>query len=213
MHGEPVPHVHCPVVPEQLSDDAPHGAQSSPWIPHCGPVGGETQVAPLQQPFGHVCALQTHAPDWHTCPTPHAADVPHWHTPAAEQLSDSVAEHPTHIAPSVPQVVVEDVSHVVPLQHPFGHDVELQTHAPPEQICPVVHSAFVPHWQPSAPHAFAFVMSHAEHAAPFVPQVATEDVSHAAPAQHPDAQFCGVHPVQTCDVHVCGDGHDEQLEP
>jgi hypothetical protein len=30
VQGEPVPHVHWPVVAEQLSDDAPHGEQSSP---------------------------------------------------------------------------------------------------------------------------------------------------------------------------------------
>jgi hypothetical protein len=182
-------------------------------MPHCGPVGGETQVEPSQHPFGHVCALQTQAPDWHTCPAPHAADVPHWQAPAAEQLSDRVAEHPTHAAPSVPQVVVDETSQVVPLQHPLGHDVELQTHAPPEHTCPVVHCAFAPHWHPRRPQAFALVMSHAEQAAPFVPHVATDDVSHAAPAQHPEGQFCGVHPVQTCAVHVCGDGQAEHVDP
>jgi hypothetical protein len=213
VHGEPVPQVHCPVVGEQLSDSAPHGAQLSPWRPHSGPVGGETHVGPLQHPFGQVCALQTHAPDWQTCPAPHAADVPHWHTPEDEQLLDDDATQPTHVAPSVPQLLMVDISQVVPLQHPLGHEVELQTHEPPEQTCPLVHAAFAPHWQPSEPQAFALVMSHAEQAAPLVPHVVKDDVSHAAPAQHPVGQFWGVHPVHTCDVQVWGEGQPEQVEP
>jgi hypothetical protein len=86
----------------------------------------------LQHPFGHVAALQTHAPDWQTCPALHAAELPHWQTPVDEQLSESVAEQPTQVAPSVPQFVVDGVSHVLPLQQPVEQDVELQTHDPPE---------------------------------------------------------------------------------
>jgi hypothetical protein len=212
-HGDPVPHMQAPVVAEQLSDVAPHDAHVRPWSPHSAPVGGDTQVVPLQHPLGHVWALQTHEPDWHTCPAPHSADEPHRHAPDVEQLFESDDGHVTHVAPSVPHAVTDGVSHVAPLQHPLGHDVELHVHMPAEQTCPVEHSTPLPHWQPSGPQAFAFVMSHAEHASPCVPHVASDDVSHTAPAQHPLGQFCGVHPVHTCDVHVCGDGHDEHIEP
>jgi hypothetical protein len=128
-------------------------------------------------------------------------------------LFESDAGHVTHVAPSVPQLVIDDVSQIVPLQHPLGHDVELHTHDPPEQTCPLAHSTPEPHWHPSEPQAFAFVMSHAAQAAPSVPHVASDDGSHTAPAQHPVGQFCGVHPVQTWDVQVCGDGHPEQSDP
>ncbi len=63
--GDPVPHVHCPVVGEHPSDVRPHVEHARPWSPHSGPVGGDTQVVPLQHPFGHVWALHTHDPDWH----------------------------------------------------------------------------------------------------------------------------------------------------
>ncbi len=69
---------------------------------------------PLQQPFGHETASQTHWPVvlLHSCPDGHAA----------------------HAAPPVPHVPFDSEpyeTHVLPLQQPFGHEVALHTHCPP----------------------------------------------------------------------------------
>ena len=74
----------------------------------------------------------------------HGAFVPQRHIPA-EQLSANAALQPTQVSASMPHVVNDEALHVDPWQHPFGHDVELQTQAPPEHTCPAAHAGPVPH--------------------------------------------------------------------
>ena len=100
-----------------------------PIVPHAVPVVGELHtVPPVQHPLGHDAELHTHAPFKHVCPTAQGWPCPQLQAPADEQLSASLAVQATHAAPSVPQVANPEVVHVLPLQHPLGHDAELQTH-------------------------------------------------------------------------------------
>ncbi len=113
-----------------------HDEHAAPPVPHieadCEVYA--THVEPLQQPFGHEVALQTHWPVvvLHIWPVPHAA----------------------HATPPVPHdVFVSDAygSQVLPLQQPFGHEVASQTHCPVFLLhsWPVAHAA---HAAPAAPH-------------------------------------------------------------
>jgi hypothetical protein len=130
-----------------------HAAHAAPPVPHSPGDCEEyaTQVLPLQQPWGHEVALHTHSPVvvLHCWPEGHAPQA----------------------LPSVPQATfVSDANgrHVLPLQQPFGHDVELQTHCPA-----LLHS-----W----PEA------HAVQAAPPVPHCvldSPEGATHAPEAQQP----------------------------
>lgn len=73
------------------------------------------QVLPLQQPFGHEAASQTHwPPALHSCPVTQAA---HATPPVPHELVDSLA-YASHV-PLVP-----------PLQHPLGHVSALHEHRP-----------------------------------------------------------------------------------
>jgi hypothetical protein len=69
----------------------------------------------------------------------HAAFVPHLHVPDV-QRSLVADEHIEHAPPPVPQALVDCGSHTLPLQHPVGHEVALQTHRPPEHAWPMAHS-------------------------------------------------------------------------
>jgi hypothetical protein len=110
--------------------------QTAPPVPHCDDDSDEyaTQVAPLQQPFGHEVESQTHWPVvlLHSWPDPHAP----------------------HVAPPVPQEPfdsTEYASHVpLEVQQPAGHDVASQTHLPAElHSWPEGHAA---HVAPLLPH-------------------------------------------------------------
>lgn len=89
-----------------------HAAPPLPhWEPDCDAYG--TQTLPLQHPFAHDVASQVHAPVvlLHSWPVVHAPQA----------------------APAVPHVVLDSDAygtHVLPLQQPFGHEVESQTQAP-----------------------------------------------------------------------------------
>jgi hypothetical protein len=100
-----------------------------PPIPHAGPVGGDVQTLPVQQPPAHDVAVHTQTPPEQACPAAQGAPAPHRQAPAGEQLS-AEAPQATHALPSVPQLVSCDVSHVAPLQHPLGHEAELHTQWP-----------------------------------------------------------------------------------
>jgi hypothetical protein len=69
----------------------------------------------------------------HTPPSQpaHGGFVPHRHCPP-EQTFD-VPEHVLHVLPPVPQLVVDGVSHVVPLQQPVGQEMLSQVHDPLKQ--------------------------------------------------------------------------------
>ena len=91
-------------------------------------------MLPLQQPFGHELASQTHAPaPLHSCPVAHAAQAA---PPAPQDELDSF----------------ESASHDPPLQHP-PHDVPPQLHAPLAQAWPEEHAL---HAAPPVPHSEAF---------------------------------------------------------
>jgi hypothetical protein len=75
----------------------------------------------------------------------HAGTLPHWHTPDEEQLSAVEGSHATHISPPTPQFGSPGVMHVVPEQHPLGHEVALQAHTPSKQICPETQAGRLPH--------------------------------------------------------------------
>lgn len=98
------------------------------------------QTLPVQQPWAHEVAVHTQTPFEQACPAPQGAPAPHRHAPAGEQLSEE-ASQATQAMPSVPQLESCEVSHVVPLQHPVGHDAELHTQWPPEHACPAPHAA------------------------------------------------------------------------
>jgi hypothetical protein len=90
-------------------------------------------VLPLQHPFGHDAALQTHCPVvlLHACP----------------------AEHALHEAPPVPHEVLDSDAYgsQVPdaVQQPCGHEVASQTHCP----VPRLHSSPAEHDLQDAPPA------------------------------------------------------------
>jgi len=124
--------VHVPLA-EQPSAVMPQLLQLDPPVPHAPPVVGVTHTTPPeQQPLGHDPAVHTHAPLLQAWPLAHAEPAPHWHAPEDEQLSAVVVLHEEHVLPSVPQLESDGVVQTPPEQHPFGHEVELQTHAPPE---------------------------------------------------------------------------------
>ena len=117
---------HCPVA---LLHSWPvaQDPQAAPLVPH-EPLDSEaygSQVLPLQQPFGHDAALQTHAPLLHVWPAAHA-----------KQFAPP--------APHDEAVSLESGSHVEPLQQP--------PHEPPPQLqTPFVHESPVPHALHAAP--------------------------------------------------------------
>ena len=206
-HAGPAPQVHVP-EPEQPSPVVPQSLQVDPFVPHAAPVGGSAQTLPVQQLIGHDAALQRQAPPLQICPGPHAAPEPQWQTPEPEQLSLVDGSQVVQALPLVPHVDSDAVVHVVPEQQPAGQDVELHTHAPLEQTCPLPHMGDDPQLHaPDDEQLSAFVVSHAEQAAPLTPHVVTDGASQVAPAQHPLGQLEEVHPVQVPDVHVCGLGH------
>jgi hypothetical protein len=128
-------HEQTPVVMSQRPfAQEPHAA---PPLPHCEDDCDEycTHVLPLQQPFAHDVALQTH------CPVPRLHSCPDAHAP--------------QVAPPVPHDVFDSAawaSHVPPLQQPAGHEVTSQTHCPPLHSCPAPHALHVP---PEVPHAMS----------------------------------------------------------
>jgi DNA-binding XRE family transcriptional regulator len=144
-HAAPAPHAHVPAREQLLAVVVLHEWHAFPPSPHSGNVGVTQEAAPAQQfvPI-HVDGLQkavTHEPDWQTKGEPHAAEDPHTHLPASvpsaepPQPSEVLGLQAAHIWPPYPQDEGQvGASHVLPEQQPIGHDVELQTHVPPEQI-------------------------------------------------------------------------------
>jgi hypothetical protein len=122
---------------EAFAGHAAHPPQVAPCVPHSVVDWPEyaTQESPSQQPFGHD--VESHA-----------------HFPASVRHSRFVP-HAAHVAPAVPHEVLDSDAHGshVPLcvQHPFGHDVESQTHCPASvwHSCPEGHAA---QEAPPAPH-------------------------------------------------------------
>lgn len=123
-----MPHLQTPLVHE--SPDG-HAAHAAPPVPHDVPDSEAygTHVFPLQHPFGHEVALQTHPAFVHCWPEAHCADPLHVHAPAVHPLA-SVALQAVHAPPPVPQLVTDGTSQVVPEQHPEAQLPALQAAAP-----------------------------------------------------------------------------------
>lgn len=114
----------------------------------------------------------------------------------------------------MPQLANCEVSQVLPLQHPVGHDAELHTHAPPTHACPAPHAGPEPQLHcPELEQLSAVEASHCTQATPAVPQLPNAEVSQLAPEQHPPAQLVEVQPVQTPPTQFWSAGHIEQLAP
>ena len=211
--ASPPPHVHAPAE-EHPSAVAPHAWHCKPPVPHAGPVGGEVQTFPVQHPWEHEVAVQTHTPLEHACPGLQAALAPHRQAPAGEQLSAVVALQATHALPSIPQLPNSEVWQVLPLQQPVGHDAELQTQCPITHACPAPHASDEPQLHlPDAEQLSAVDGVHWAQATPATPQLPKSDDSQLAPKQQPVAQFAGVQPVHTPATQFWSAGHIEQPEP
>jgi hypothetical protein len=213
-HGAPPPHVHEP-ADEQPSPVPPHGWHVEPWVPQAGPVAGEVHTLPVQHPVGHDAELQTHMPFKHVCPTAQAGPAPQLQAPEGEQVLASLMLHGTQAMPSVPQLPNDEAVHVFPLQHPPGHEAELQRHCPPTQVCPASHGPEEPQLHaPAVEQLFELDATQATQATPATPQVANVEVSHVAPAQQPKGQLKIVQPVQVpASLQSCSDGHAVHPEP
>jgi hypothetical protein len=107
----------------------PHPAHTAPPLPQAFVpwLAYGTQVAPLQQPFGQVVALQPPVPASAPPVPPSAGKM---------QLPEEQTRPPLHatqLAPPFPQVLVPwpaKGTQVAPLQQPFGHVVALQPTVP-----------------------------------------------------------------------------------
>jgi hypothetical protein len=144
-----------------------------------------SHAEPLQQP-AHVVLSQTHTPLEQRCPVAHAGPPPQVHVPPDEHPSPA-EPHDWHVEPPVPHdgPVGGDV-HTLPLQHPLGHDAELQTHAPPLQIWPAAHGGPAPHAHaPEGEQLSACVGLQPTQELPSVPQLERDGVVHEVPLQHP----------------------------
>jgi hypothetical protein len=151
-------------------------------------MGVHTPLA--QHPLGHDVASQTHSPSEHRSPSPHALLIPQRQTPIDEQLSASWVPHCTHVDPAEPQLESERAMHVVPLQHPLGHDVASHTHRPPAHRCPDVQAAAPPHVHVPCVHPSVVFESHVPHE--HAPLTHAWPVAHAGPP--PQVQAPAVQP-------------------
>ena len=138
--------------------------------------------------------------------------MPHAHVPEAEQLSAAGRAHETQAAPSVPQVEVDEVVHVVPAQQPVGQDAELQTQAPAEQSWPAPHAGPEPHLQAPEVQLSAEPGAQATQAAPPEPHALSEGVLHVSPEQHPD-EHVELQPLHAPLVQLSVPMHAWQADP
>lgn len=126
-HGGLAPHWQAPPTQELVTVGS-HVAHVPPAVPQVA-CEGALQVAPLQHPPAHDCAVHTHWPFVQACPGAHPAPTPHVHAPLVHELA-RVGSHAAQVLPLVPHVPGAGVLHAVPLQHPLAHDVASQVHAP-----------------------------------------------------------------------------------
>lgn len=184
--GALVPQRHAPPASQRSAVVVLQATQAAPPAPHAASEG-VVQIAPEQQPLGHVVASHTHPPSTHSWPAAQAGPVPQRHSPSAHE--SAIAEsQATHAAPPAPHVVLELARHVLPSQQPLGHEVASHTHAPPAQRWPLPHGGPDPHVHAPAVHPSARDGSHATHAPPAVPHVARLGALHVVPEQHPVVQ-------------------------
>jgi hypothetical protein len=170
---------------------APHGVHAAPIVPHA--VGEEAvQALPLQHPVGHDVASQVHAPATQCCPAAHGAALPQAHAPFLHE-SARTGSHGAQALPAGAHAAADVAVHAPFAQHPLAHDVASHAQAPKEQCWPGAHAALAPHTHAPAVQAVLSVGSHATHAAPPIPHVASEDGMHAFSAQHPLGHDAALH--------------------
>jgi hypothetical protein len=129
---------------------AGHMVQALPPPPHELALSPARHAPAEQQPVGHDVLSQMQVLATQRCPGAQVAPVPQRQTPVAEQLSER-ASQATQLAPAVPQLAIDRVEQVAPLQQPPGHDVPSQTHSPFAQRWPPAHAADEPHAQVPSP--------------------------------------------------------------
>jgi hypothetical protein len=129
-----VPQAHCPDV-VQVSERPPQLVQLLPWTPHVA-TDRMRQLAPWQQPFGQLVALQVQLPFTHCCPGAQAAWLPHRQLPVDEQLSP-LSPQAMQAAPPLPHSpAFGGVTQVAPEQQPLAQLLALQPEQlPPVQVC------------------------------------------------------------------------------
>lgn len=169
----------------------PQSAHAEPAPPQaCWALPAWQWPVASQQPVGHDAASQTHTPETHCCPAPHAAPVPQAQPPLV-QRSAVIVEQALHAAPPPPHTAAvsdENGTQVLPRQQPPGHEVALQTHAPAaSQTWPLPHAAPAPQWQTPPVQALPEVPQLAQ-VAPPVPHAPAVGVTHAPALQHPVGQ-------------------------
>ncbi len=201
-HAAPPPQEHEPAALQLSESTSSQAVQPLPEVPHAVKAGDSHVSSAPQQPFAHDVLLQRQTPLMHTCPTPQGAPVPHVHSPVM-QPSDVPDAHALQVAPARPHAEGETTSsHVVPSQHPSGHEAASQMQSPPTHACPPLHAGLPPHvHSPVVEHASDRVLSHATQTAPPTPQVASPDDLHSVPEQHPSAQLVA-HSEHTPPVHI-----------
>jgi len=74
-----------------------------PPLPHIPVEFPGKHEVPAQQPE-HESGSHTHEPMSQRWPDPHGGLVPHWQSPAVEQLSALLASHALQASPSIPQL-------------------------------------------------------------------------------------------------------------
>jgi hypothetical protein len=125
---------------------AGHDWQAPPPPPHDDAVTPARQAPSAQQPVAHDVLSQTQVLATQRWPGEQASPLPQRQLPDDEQLSER-ASHATQVEPALPQVVVERVWQVAPVQQPLGHDVASHRQRPPAQRWPPTQAAPVPQTQ------------------------------------------------------------------
>jgi len=165
LHGvPPVPHAQLPELVHR-SERESHATQAEPLVPH-EPTAAVWHVVPEQHPVAQLVGVQV-------------AQACETHGPL--QLAQ--------IAPPLPHAAAVPPGWHVPVadvQHPT-HDVESQTHIPPEHRCPAAQGDPVPQRQlPDASYVSASVELHAWHDAPAGAHAVRDVGVHVLPLeQHP----------------------------
>lgn len=107
-------------------------AQLTPPVPQVEVPWVVLHDVAVQQPV-HSAGSHAHVPAVHRSPTPQGAPVPQPQVPLVRQLSEWVSHVPQVLPLGPHAVVLLLVTQVLPWQQPLGHEVALQTHAPPWQ--------------------------------------------------------------------------------
>ena len=105
-HAAAAPHAQLPSLAQWSALDGSQALQAPPLAPQL-PSEGMLHTLPLQQPFVHEVASQTHAPLRQRWPLAHGGPLPQAQAPLVEQVSALVASQALHAAAPVPHVLSE----------------------------------------------------------------------------------------------------------